>query len=161
MKTSCALFLIIAGTILLGGTGYAAQQVDSAKHRRDTKSSDRQTGHHGDSGKNSAHRPAVLPKANRPQPRTDNPDHSANGKGVTVNKEASNKTNSAAIASRRESRPASAGRIVHPPTSSGPFGQIPNSARHRGANSAIVGGTAKSVVRNTGAVSGTGVSHKR
>lgn len=160
MKTSCALFLIIAWTILLGGTGYAAQPVDSAKHQRDTKSSDRQTGRRSVSGKNSPHRATNAGKPNRAQPLANKRGQSAIGSGVTTGQKVPNATSDPAHGSRTVTPSVSAARAAHPPNLSGPFGQTPSNGRHRGTNPATVGGTAKSAVRNTGALSGTGVSHK-
>ena len=159
MKTTCALFLMIAWTTLLCGAGYATQS-DSAK-QQDTKSSGRQTGHRRVSGKNSAHRSGVLPKANRPQPLPNKRARLAKGNDVTTGQTVQNEISGAGSGPRAAASPVRAARAVHSPSLSGSFGQSLQSERHRGTNPATVGGTPKSVVRNTGAVSGTGASHKR
>jgi len=161
MKTTRALFLMIAWTTLLGGAGYAAQ-ADNTEHQEGTKSSDRRTGHRKVSGKNPTHRTPSAGKPNRrAQPLPNKRERPANGNGVTTGQTARNETSGPGNGPRAVMPPISAAHAVHPPNLSGPFGQSPPNGRHRGANSATVGGTAKSVVRNTGTVSGTGASHRR
>jgi hypothetical protein len=151
----CAVFLII----LMGGTGYAAQQADTATHVHDTKSFDRETGYANASAKNSARRAADIAKASRPQERPREGESPTSRKGTTGRQPVPNQT-SAAANGPRSVTPSVKAWVVHPPTLTGPFGQPPNSERHRGANPATVGGTANSVVRSAGAVTGTRASRK-
>lgn len=155
MKSASLFFLMMGLATLFCRAGYAAQS-DSAK-QQDTKSSGQQTRHHGASDKNSAHRGTTTAKPNRPQPLRNKRQQD----GMTTSQALQSEASGAGNGPRAITRPVSAARGINPPNLSGPFGQSPPNSRHRGVNPATVGGTAKSVVRSTGVVSGNGVGHKR
>lgn len=146
-------FLVISCLVWTARASYAAQQADSAKRWQETRS-------HRTAVKNSPRRAADIAKASPPQRRPSGGKRSTSSNGVTVLQTVPKGTSAAAEEPRGVTPPVNAARVVRSPSLSGPFGQLPNNERHRGANPATVGGTASFVVRSAGVLNGTRVNRK-
>jgi len=181
MRTTRFLFLMIIWAALPHGTSYAAppQQTaaasaastasdhaqgnphaapaDGGKHQKDRNPSDRQRNHRQVSGRNHARSPATKTRDRRKL--SNNREHLPSGNAMDLHPTASGKSVDAAKGGPPQGKTVNNASRVRRPSVVGPSASVLNNARHRGANPAVIGGSAMSD-KNTGTINGNRVHRK-
>jgi hypothetical protein len=183
MKAACLLFLTVSCAALMPGTDYAApsnpasQQKslesaaktvsdyprdgehaapsDDRKHQKDGKTSDEQRDYRHASDKDPLRSRASLTKANRPKQLPNRQKCAIPGHAMNLHQPGSTKSGGAREDGLIQNGAVNNTQPVRPPSVVRPTVQSPNNVRHRGANPAVIGGSANSDSRNTGAINGT------
>jgi hypothetical protein len=188
MKTACLLFLTISWAALTQGTGYAipsgpasqptfpesaastasdhpydaehAAPTADGRHqslgqasdeRRDVRRASRNTHLRSRAGLATASRPKQLPNSRK---------RSLPGNAMNLRQPGLDESRGAAKGGLIPKETFSTGLPVRPSVIVRPTGSSFNSARRRGPNPAVIGGSTSSDSRNTGAINGTGM-HRR
>ena len=182
MRATCLLFLMIDYAALMPGTSYAAQSNPASQqrsseslantisdHPRDAvhgvpfedgenqkqgETSDEQRDHHYASDGNHSRSRASLTKANRPKQLPNGRKGSIPGNAMNLHQPDSAKSGGAAKDGLIRNETVNIALPVRPPVVRRTVPSL-NNARHRGANPAVIGGSAKSDSRNSGEISGT------
>jgi hypothetical protein len=133
-----------------------ATQADGRKQKVDGAFSNERQVKRPSSAKNRSSSQERAPKANRPEQLPNRRERSAPGKALAVRASDEDKPGATAKGGPTGShalpvRSPSVTRTAAPPL---------DNARHRGPNSAVVGGPAISTARNTGAINGTRMNRK-
>ena len=150
-----------SGTTTVSGHPQDAEGGASAEGRRrqkDGSPSDGRPDNHQVSGKNHPRSPAATAR-DRPQQLSKNRRRSPSGNAIRLNQTASGKSVGAAKGGPPQTRTVNNVPPIRQPSAVRPSGPILNTARHRGANPAVIGGSATSD-RNTGAINGSRVHRK-
>ncbi len=183
MKIICLLFLMIGWAALMHGTSSAAQSqqtsTDSAastasdhpqhaeraavagsgKRQKEGNSSDRRSGHRHVSEMNHPRSQLGLTAVNRPKLLPNGGKRSVLGSSMNLRQAGSGKHNDAAKSASIQRETINSARPIRPTNVTRPSAPLLNNARHRGANPAVIGGSAISD-RNTGAINGSRVHRK-
>jgi len=183
MKTTCLLFLMIGCAALMHGTSYAAQSQQTAtksssstasdhprhaehaavagggKHQKEANSSDRRRGNHHVSEMKLPRRQGGITAANHRKPFPNSSKPSAPGRSMNLRQMGSGKHNDVAKSGLIQRETINSARPVRPTNVTRPSAPLLNNTRHRGANPAVIGGSAISD-RNTGAINGNRVHRK-
>ncbi len=184
MKATGLLFLILtmSGAGLMHGASYAApsQQTSAessantasdhphgaehaapandGKRQKEGNPSDEQRDRCHASDKNHPRSRASLTAANRPKQLPKSRKRSIPGNAMNLHQPGSDKSGGAAKGGLLQNDRVNNTLPVRPPCVVRPTLPLPNNARHRGPNPAVVGGSARSDSRNTGAINGTRMS---
>jgi hypothetical protein len=183
VKITCLVFILIGSAALTLGTIYAApSNPDRASHQSsfetsantvgnltpDTKlaapadEGKRQKGrnpsrerrdHRQVSEKNHARSPATIIK-DRPKQLANDRERFLSGIALNFHQRGSDKSVSAANDGLIQNEAVKSGRALRRPYVIPLAGASPTNVRHRGANPAVIGGSANSNGKNTGAISG-------
>jgi hypothetical protein len=180
--TSSLLFLMIACATLTGVTSYAtpSQQTslengrtkvsdhpqdaehgasaDGRRRQKDGSPSDRRRDNHQVSGKNHPPSPSTTVR-DRARQVPKNRQHSLSGNALNLHQTASGKSVCAAKGGPPQSKTVNNAPPVREASAVRPSAPLLSNARHRGANPAVIGGSATSD-RNTGAINGNRVHRK-
>jgi hypothetical protein len=187
MKATCLLFLAISCAALMNGTGYAApsspasQQTspqsavkaggddprdgehatpaDDGKHHYG-KPSDAQRDHRHASDNGHPRSLASLTKANRPKQLLNSRKAAIPGRAMNLHQPDSAKSGGAAKDGLSQNETVNNARPVRSPSVVRPSVPSLNNVRHRGANPAVVDGSASTDSRNTGAINGTRMNRR-
>jgi len=187
MKAICLLSLMISYTALTDGTVYAhpanptSQQTfpegptakvsnrpQDAEHAAPANGGKRQKGgSHADgrrgnrqvSAKNHP-RSSAATRKDRPKHLPNNRERSPSGNALNVHQPGSDKSSVVAQSALIQRGTVNNALPVRPASVIRPAFALPNNVRHHGANPAVIGGSANSSSRSTGAINGTGV-HRR
>src|SRR5208283_435 len=184
MKATSLLFLTMSCAALILGTSYAApcQQTsggssvnkagdhphdavhsappDAGKRRKEGNPSDEQRGPRYASGKNHPRSRASLTAANRPKQLPRNRKRSITGNAMNLHQSALDKSGGAATGGLIRNETVKNALPVRPPSVVRSAVPSLDNVRHRGPNPAVVGGSANSDSRNTGAINGTRMNRK-
>ena len=131
--------------------------VDGGKRQKVGNPSDEQRDHRV-SGKNRPRSPATITK-DRPKQVPNNQERSTSGNAVNLHRPGSTQYDRLAKGGLTQQETGNRAMPVRPPSVSRSTAPSPNNVRHRGANPAVIGGSAISD-RNTGAINGTRVHRK-
>jgi len=187
MKATCLLFLMIVCAELTPGTSYAAQsnpasQQPSSKSPANTVSDHPRDAVHGApikdgekqvdgtlpdeqrdlrhaSEKNQPRGRVSLTKSNRPTQDPNNGEHSTSGTAMNLHQPGSDKSGASARGALIQHGTVNVSASVRP-ASIRPKVPLPNNVRHRGANPAVIGGSASSNRRNAGAIDGAHMNRR-
>jgi hypothetical protein len=182
MKATCLLFLMIGSAALTPGTSCAAQSspasqqpssessantisdhprdavhgapVEDGKNQKDGDPFDEQRDHRHTSDKDHPRSRASLTRSNRPKQVQNNGEHSTSGTAMNLHQPGSDKSGASARGALIQHGTVNVSVPVRP-ASIRPRVPLPNNVRHRGANPAVIGGSAKSYNRNIASISGT------
>ena len=184
MKTALSPFPDDSCAALMRGTGYAAPSAapnnsprvrehssgisrcraaapaDGGETQTAGKPSDEQRDHRHVSDKNHPRSRASLTKANRPQQLPNNRQRSTSGNAMNLHQPGSDKSGGAAKADSSRTKQPTTPCLFGRQVSSDPTVPSLNNVRHRGPNPAVIGGSANSDTRNTGAINGTQMNRK-
>jgi hypothetical protein len=187
MKTVCFVFMMIGCAVLMHKTSYAAPSDTAAEQSSFTSSADtasdrprgahaaladggkrhvgekpsgEQPGNRRPSGKNHPPSQARLPKTNRPNQPPKGRERSTSGDAMNPHESGSDKSGGAAKAGLIQNETVNSAPRVRPPSAVRLTAPSIDNARHRSPNSAVVGGSANSTTRNTGAINGTRMNRK-
>ena len=188
MKVTCFLFLMISCAGLTPGTasadpsGPASQQTspqsaaktfsdhphdadhaapaDGGKRQKEGNPSDEQRDRRHPSDENRQRGRASLTVANHLKQVPNNRKRSIPGNAMKLRQLGSDKSEGAAKGGIIQRVTVHSALPVRPASVIRPTVPLRNNVRHRGANPAVIGGSANSDGRNTGAINGTGV-HRR
>jgi hypothetical protein len=175
--------MLVGCAVLMSGTSYAApsdpapQQSSEGStkavrgdHVTDTtwadgrthggKPSDEQRGNRDASDKNHPRSSTSLTKANRPNQLPTRREYSTSGSTMNLHGTGSDKSSDVAKGGLVQNETVNNALRVRPPSVARPAAPSLNNVRHRGPNPAVVGGSANSITRNTGALNGTHMSRK-
>jgi hypothetical protein len=187
MKTSCLLFLMIGCAALTSGTSCAAQSspasqqppsespantisdhprdavhgtpVEDGGNQNDGKPSDEQRDYRHASDQDHPRSRASLTRSNRPKQVPNNGEHSTSGTAMNLHQPGSDKSGASARGALIQHETFNRALTIRP-ASIRPRVPLPNNVRHRGANPAIIGGSASSNSRNTGAIDGAHMNRR-
>jgi hypothetical protein len=183
MKTTCLLLLMLSWAALMNSTSCAAQSQQTAtdssastasghpqdakhaavagggKRQKEGNSSDGRPTNQNVSEVNHPRSQSGLTTANRPKPLSNGGKHFAPESSMHIREAGSGKRNDAVKRGLTQRATINSARPIRPTNVTRPSAPLLNNARHRGANPAVIGGSAISV-RNTGAVNGTRVHRK-
>jgi hypothetical protein len=187
MKVTSLLFLMIGGAALASGTAYpdpsgpASQQTSresaantvsdrpqdaehptltaGGKRQKDGIPSDERQDLRHVSGKNHPRSPATRVK-DRPKQLPNSRVRFPSGNATTFHQLGSDKSGGTAKGGLIQHEVVNSALPVRPANVIRPTAPLLNSVRHHGANPAVIGGSANSNGRSTGAINGTGV-HRR
>ena len=187
MKTTCLLFLAIGCAALMRGTSYADQSnpaspksssesaakttsdhprdaahsapAEDGKNQNDGKPSDERRDPRHASDKNHQGSRASLTSANRPKQASNDRERSTSGNATNLHQPGLSKSGGVA---NGLSQKATVNNVlpVRRPSVTRPIVPSPSNVRHRGANPAVIGGSANSDSRNTGAINGARMNRK-
>lgn len=132
---------------------------NGGKLQKDGTSSPKQHEQRDVSGKNSPRSPATTAKV-RPRLIPNDSGHSSSRNTGNLHRSGSHNSSGAVTGGLSQQSRVNSGSPIQRPNAIRPTVPLLNNARHRGANPAIVSGTANSGGRNTGAINGTGVHRK-
>ena len=183
MKLTCLVFALIAFASLTPGTSYAApSNQDRASQQSSSQTSENTLGDHlrdakhaaPDDGGNASderrdHRhisdrihqrsPATITKDRPKLPNIR--EHSPSRHAMNLHQPGSDKSSGAARGGFIQHETVNSVVPPRPPSVVRPSVPLLNNVRHRGPNPAVVGGSANSDGRNTGAINGARVHRKR
>ena len=188
MKVTCLLFLAMGCAALMPGTSYAApsQQESAAssastvsdrshddpphkaehaasadgKGQKEENPSDEQPYGRQASGKNHSRSRAILTAANRPKQPPNRRKRSLPENAMNLGQPGSDNSSGAAKGRLVQNEAVNNALPVRPPSVVRLTGPPLNNLRHRGPNPAVVGGSANSYSRNSGAINGTRMNRK-
>ena len=123
------------------------------------KISDGQKDTRNASARNHPRSPATTIKV-RPKQLPNNRNHSPSRNSMNLHRPGLGKSDALAETGLIHQETFKSGQAVRPASVARSAVPLRNNVRHRGANPAVVGGTANSARRNTGAISGTSVHRK-
>jgi hypothetical protein len=187
MKATCLLFLMIGCAALTPGTSCAAQSslasqqpssessantisdhprdavhgapVEDGKYQKDGKISNEQRDHRHASGKELPRSRTSLTTSNRPKQVPNNGEHSTSGTAMNLHQPGSDKSGASARGALIQHGTVNVFASIRP-ASIRPRVPLPNNVRHRGANPAVIGGSASSNSRNAGAIDGAHMNRR-
>ncbi len=187
MKALCFFFLVICCATLKSGTAFAdspsptsqqtspasstntvnvhpqdaehAAPVDAGKGQKHGKPSDGRQDNRKVSGKNHPRGPASTMKV-RPKQPSNSREGSQPGNPTRLHQPGLDKSGTPTDSGSRQGEIANTALPRRPPSVIRPSVPLHNDVRHRGANPAVIGGSANSNSRSTGAINGTGM-HRR
>jgi hypothetical protein len=188
MKTTCLVLTMISCAALTHGPSYAALSnaasrqstsksrsntvsghpsvaehaapADDGKHQAGEKASNEQRDHRYASDKNHPASRASLTKANRPKVLRNNRERSTSANSMNLYQPGSEKSSGTARGGLIRNETVNTTLPVRPPSVVSRTGLLPNSLRHRGANPAVIRGSANSDSRKTGAINGTRMNRR-
>ena len=103
---------------------------------------------------------ASLPKANRPNQIPNRQEHSTTANAMNLHKPGSDKSSGAVKGGLIQNEKGNHVLPVRSPSIVRPSVSPLDNVRHRGPNPAVIGGSANSITRNTGAINGTRMNRK-
>jgi hypothetical protein len=182
MKTVCLVFTI-GWAVLMCGANYAApvksepQQSSEGSpkavggdHTTDTtpadgatysrRPSDEERNHRRVSDKNHPPSRASLPKANHPNQLSKSRERSTSGNHMNLRQPGSDKFRDAVKGGLVQNETVNNALRVRPPNVVRPVAPALSTARHRGPNPAVIGGSVNSITRNIGTINGTHMNRK-
>lgn len=189
MKITCLFFTVTVLASLTSGTFYASAanqdrtfqqsssqtsenavglrardsehgvRADRGKHQRDGNTSGEQRDQRHVSGKNHLHSPATITK-NHPNQLPNNRVRPPSRSAMDLHPPGSDKSDGGAKGGFIRHDTVNGAAVPRPPSVIRPNMPLVNSVRHRGANPAVIGGSANSDGRNSGLINGTRV-HRR
>jgi len=174
----CLIFMIVGWVALMPGRGHAASQSSSqdatnrsSDHAREAEHTapTEQRNHRTDGkpstdrrdyrlGSSPSHANAIKPSV--PKQLPNRPKRSTSGNATKLHEPGSSGSDGRLRGGSVQSKNASAALPVRPPTVVRPPAPPPDTVRHGGTNPAVIGGSANSDARNTGALNGTRMPHK-
>jgi len=188
MKTTILLFLAIGCAALMQETTYAdsaspaSQQTSSrtatktnsdhprdaqlaapaedAKNQKAGKPPGEMPDYRNASYRNHPRNDASLNKGNRPKQLPSSRNHSKPANAMNLHQPGPNKFNSAAKGGATHQEAVNSALPVRPSTEARSTAPSLENVRHRGANPAVIGGSANSYSGNTGAINGTRMNRK-
>lgn len=187
MKTAGLVFMMIGCAVSMYGTSYAAPSdpvahqsssatsvdtasdrphgahsapVDGRKHQAGGKSSGEHPGTRHALDKNHPPGPASQSNANRPSQAPNRQEHSASGNAMDRREPGSDKSVGAAKGGLVQKETVNNALRIQPRSVARPVGPSIENVRHRTPNPAVVGGSANSTTKNTGAINGTRMNRK-
>ena len=141
-------------------TPCTALPFEDGENQKHGKPSDEQRDHHHASDKNHPRSRASLTKANRPKQLPNSRERSIPGNAMNLHQPGSAKSGGAAKDGLIRNETVNNALPVRPPSVVRPTVPSLNNVRHRGANPAVIGGSANSDSRNTGAINGTRMNRR-
>ncbi len=187
MKATCFLFLMIGCAGLTPGTSCAAQSssasqqppsessantisdhprdavhgapVQDGKNQKDGTPSDEQRDHRHASDKDHRRSHTSLARSNGPKQVPNKGQHSTSGTAMNLHQPGSDKSGASARGALIQHGTVNVSAPIRP-ASIWPRVPLPNNARHRGANPAVIGGSASSNGRNAGAIDGAHINRR-